>query len=289
MILMSGPTGPSMFRLIHNTGCTVGIDEAERYHNPKDPGMQQIHQLLNSGYKHGMLAIRLVAEKMKPQMFDVYSPKIMAAIMGLEDVLASRCIAISMRRTDHKLPSFPANYDGPDFRHQLYSLALTHFQSVYINYFERPELHTIANRSGELWVPLVALAAFFEEQGGLIGLLSIVSKAAEWDEQVSDGKPLSDREEAVLQSLELISRGQDDSFWVKGVELREKIRMLLGQSQDEMGNAQWIGHLLKRLQLTDNARRKHYVGCKLYAIKRFQVLDMMKRYDVPIIESDRLK
>jgi hypothetical protein len=23
-------------------GCTVGIDEAERYHNPKDPGMQQI-------------------------------------------------------------------------------------------------------------------------------------------------------------------------------------------------------------------------------------------------------
>jgi hypothetical protein len=46
MITTSDPTGPSMFRLIHNTSCTVGIDEAERYHNPKDPGMQQIRQLL---------------------------------------------------------------------------------------------------------------------------------------------------------------------------------------------------------------------------------------------------
>ena len=35
MITTSDPTGPSMFRLIHNTRCTVGIDEAERYHNPQ--------------------------------------------------------------------------------------------------------------------------------------------------------------------------------------------------------------------------------------------------------------
>ena len=30
MITTSDPTGPAMFRLIHQTGCTVGIDEAER-------------------------------------------------------------------------------------------------------------------------------------------------------------------------------------------------------------------------------------------------------------------
>jgi hypothetical protein len=76
---------------------------------------------------------------------------------------------------------------------------------------------------------------------------------------------------------------------VKGVDLHEKIRILLGQSQEEMGNAQWIGHLLKQFQLTDNTRRRHYVGGKLYAIERLHVLDMMKRYDVPIIELDRLK
>jgi hypothetical protein len=80
MITASDPTGPAMFRLIHQTGCTVGIDEAERYHNPKDPAMMQIKQLLNSGDKHGMPAIRLIGENMKPQTFAVYSPKVMAAI-----------------------------------------------------------------------------------------------------------------------------------------------------------------------------------------------------------------
>ncbi len=285
MISTSDPTGPSMFRLIHHTSCTVGIDEAERYHNPKDPGMQQIRQLLNSGYKQGMPAIRVTGDDLKPQAFDVYSPKILAAIMGLEDILASRCIAIPMRRTTQKMPSFPPDFDGAPLRHQLYTLALTHFQEVYTNYFERPDLHKLHNRSGELWSPLVALAAFFEEQGGVVGLLDAISNAAEWDEQISEGKSLSEREEAVLQALELLTRSADEIVWVKGTDLREKIRSLLGQSVDEMGNAQWIGHILKRLQLVDQSRRKHHVGGKLYAIERREVLDMMLRYDVPPIEN----
>jgi len=55
-----------------------------------------------------------------------------------------------------------------------------------------------------------------------------------------------------------------------------------------MGNAQWIGHMLKRLQLIDQSRRRHHVG-KRYAIERHEVLDMMQRYDVPPIENDTLK
>ncbi len=289
MITTSDPTGPSMFRLIHQTSCTVGIDEAERYHNPKDPGMQQIRQLLNSGYKQGMPAIRVTGDDLKPQAFDVYSPKILAAIMGLEDILASRCIAIPMRRTTRKMPSFPPDFDGAPLRHQLYTLALTQFQAVYRNYFERPELHKLHNRSGELWSPLVALAAFFEERGDVVGLLDAISDAAEWDEQISEGKSLSEREEAVLQALELLTRSADEIVWVKGTDLREKIRSLLGQSADEMGNAQWIGHILKRLQLIDQSRRKHHVGGKLYAIERREVLDMMQRYDVPPIENGTAK
>ena len=85
-----------------------------------------------------MPAIRLIGEDMKPQAFDVYSPKILAAIAGLEDILASRCIAIPMRRTDRKMPCFPPDFDGAPIRHQLYTLALTAFPHLYTNYFERP-------------------------------------------------------------------------------------------------------------------------------------------------------
>ena len=287
MISTSDPTGPSMFRLIHYTSCTVGIDEAERYHNPKDPGMQQIRQLLNSGYKQGMPAIRLIGEDMKPQAFDVYSPKILAAIAGLEDILASRCIAIPMRRTDKKMPSFPPDFDGASIRHQLYTLALTTFPHLYTNYFERPELHTLHNRSSELWSPLVALAAFFEEQGQVSGLLQAIATAAETDEQISQGKALSEREEAVLQALELMTRGQEGVVWVKAGTLREKVARLLGQPVEKMGDAQWIGHILKRLHLLDEAGRKRGMDGITYAVKSPDVIDMMRRYDVAIVYESR--
>ncbi len=236
MVTTSDPTGPAMFRLIHHTSCTVGIDEAERYHNPKDPGMQQIRQLLNSGYKAGMPAIRLIGEDMKPQAFDVYSPKILAAIAGLEDILASRCIAIPMRRTDRQMPSIPPNFDAAEIRHQLYSLALTSFSPIARNYFERPDLHKLHNRSGELWSPLVALAAFFEEEGGVQGLLQSISEAAQWDEQLSEGKALNDREEAVLQALELLTRDGEDETWLKAADLRDRVRGLLGYSSRADGS-----------------------------------------------------
>jgi hypothetical protein len=224
MISTSDPTGASMFRLINNNGCTVGIDEAERYHNPKDAGMQQIRQLLNSGYKQGMSAIRLIGEDMKPQAFDVYSPKILAAIAGLEDVLASRCIAIPMRRTDKKMPMLPPDYSGTEIRHQLYSLALSYHEAIRHNYYERPEIHKLHNRSGELWQPLVALVAFFEE-AGITGLLSAIGEAAEFDQQFSEGKSLSEREEALLQALEMLTRNTTDTYvWVKAAELRELVQ-----------------------------------------------------------------
>lgn len=110
--------------------------------------------------------------------------------MGLDDILAIRGIAIPMRRTTRKMPSFPPDFHGALLHHQLYTLVLIHFQAIYTNYFERPGLHKLHNRSSELWSPMVALAAFFEEWCKVIGLLDAISNAAEWDEQISEGKSL---------------------------------------------------------------------------------------------------
>jgi hypothetical protein len=231
-----------------------------------------------------MPAIRLIGEDMKPQAFDVYSPKILAAIQGLEDILASRCIAIPMRRTDKKMPCFPPDFDGAAIRHQLYTLALTHFSKVYANYFERPELHKLHNRSGELWSPLVALAAFFEEVGGVSGLLSAISDAASWDEQMSEGKALSEREEAVLQALEMLTRSEDGEVWLKAAAVREQVARLLGQSVEGLGHAQWIAHIMTRLQLLDSSTRRRQMDGMVYRVTRDEVIDMMRRYEVEHIE-----
>jgi hypothetical protein len=175
--------------------------------------------------------------------------------------------------------------DGAALRHQLYVLALTHFSRVHHNYVARPELHTLCNRSGELWSPLVALAAFLEEQGDVAGLLDAIAEAAAWDDQVSRGKALSDREEAVLQALEVLTRGHDKLVWLKASDIRAQVASLLDQSVDALGHAQWIGHVLARLHLLDRARRKRQMDGMVYGLLRAHVLDMMQRYGVEAVSA----
>jgi hypothetical protein len=108
-------------------------------------------------------------------------------------------------------------------------------------------------------------------------LLDAISDAAAWDEQLSEGKALSEREEAVLQALELMTRQQPE--WIKAAELREQVRQLLGYSVEQMGPAQWIGHILNRLQLTDRQHRRAYSGGQMYALTATTYWQM-RRYDV---------
>jgi hypothetical protein len=127
---------------------------------------------------------------------------------------------------------------------------------------------------------LVALAAFFEEKGGVAGLLDTISDAATWDEQISEGKALSEHEEAVLQALDLITQEANSTVWVRASTLREQVAKLLGQSVEQMGHTQWIAHILKRLHLLDESKRKRDTDGMMYAIDPDEVSDMMRRYEV---------
>ena len=94
-------------------------------------------------------------------------------------------------------------------------------------------------------------------------------------------------EEAVLQALELMTRGQDGTVWIKAAMLREKVARLIGQPVEKMGDTQWIGHILKRLHLLDEAGRKRGMDGMTYAVKSSDVIDMMRRYDVAIVYESR--
>jgi hypothetical protein len=102
---------------------------------------------------------------------------------------------------------------------------------------------------------------------------------------ISEGKALSQQEEAVLMALEILTHESEDQVWIKTNELREKVRDLLGYSEDRMGAALWIDHILKRLQLTDRTRRKAYSGGQMYLMERGKILDMMHRYEVESIDD----
>ena len=112
------------------------------------------------------------------------------------------------------------------------------------------------------------------------GLLDAISEAAEWDEQFSEGKSLSEREETGLQALEMMTRNADDLAWLKASALREQVVRLLGEPVEQLGHAQWIAYILSRLHLLENGRSKRQMDGVACAIEHGRAVDMLKRYVV---------
>jgi hypothetical protein len=51
------------------------------------------------------------------------------------------------------------------------------------------------------------------------------------------------------------------------------------------GHTQWIAHILKRLRLLDESKRKRDTEGMVYAINPLEVRDMMRRYSVAQVSS----
>jgi hypothetical protein len=83
------------------------------------------------------------------------------------------------------------------------------------------------------------------------------------------------------------TRGEEAVVWIQASALWEKVAKLMGQPIEKMDDAQWIGHILKRLHLLDEAGRKRGIDGILSGIRPFEVLDMMRRYDVELVNETR--
>ena len=125
----------AIFRLIQSGRCTLLMDETEKLSN-KDRALE-LRNLLLSGYKRGAKVYRTEKtskDRLVPEAFEVYSPKMIANISGLDSVLEDRCIVIIMRRGKDKkiLNSEPLLHDltWQETRDRLYLLYLTYWEEV---------------------------------------------------------------------------------------------------------------------------------------------------------------
>jgi hypothetical protein len=67
--------------------------------------------------------------------------------------------------------------------------------------------------------------------------------------------------------------------------VREQVAQLLGQPVEQLDHAQWIAHIMTRLQLLDSSTRRRQMDGMVYRVIREQVLDMMRRYEVARIQT----
>jgi hypothetical protein len=175
----------SLFRLIQSGRCTLLMDESESLSNAERK--QDLRSLILAGYKRAATVWRTeknAAERLVPESFEVYSPKALANISGLEDTLEDRCISIIMQRgRDRRILNSEPDERDPvwqETRDELYVLALKFWREISqltsevsvvseeVKIGVKGASENAANfeinaRDLEIWKPIITLAKFFDK------------------------------------------------------------------------------------------------------------------------------
>ena len=278
-IFSNNMSSSSLYRLIQNSKATLLIDESEKLSNPQRA--QEFRNILLSGYKKGAKTFRCeknAKDRIEPEAFEVYSPKVIGNIAGLEDVLEDRCVTMFQRRSRNKA-ILNSEVDMTQERYaiiraNLYKLFLLHWKEVleiYEGLKDASELGELSEgskcgldgseylvgRELELWKPLIAVAMFFDNHDFdssqhtlsslMIELACDLAKIRHTENVTEVGE-----ENLVQCLLEKVPKDQL-TYWVKVKGIKELLESRFEEKQEWLTTA-WIGRALRRLGFTDKRR-----------------------------------
>lgn len=273
-ILGSNMSTSTIFRLVQNARCSLFIDETE---NLSQRYMaEEFRNLLLNGYKKGLRTYRNRRTddgNFLPEAFEVYGPKMLANIEGIEDILESRCIAITMRRSSNRTVTgrevLETNPIWQEIRDCIYPFQLNKWKAVRQVYSEFTNDTTLANRNLELWKPILSLAKFFDETL----YTEMKALAIEMDEQsqIED----SDSQEYMLVEA-LLSLVEDDDYY--------RVRYIKETMAALFEECTWIderhvGRLLRRLGFKNKRRTD---GRYEYFLRNSEVVQLARNLGINI-------
>jgi len=280
----------SLFRLTQSAGATTLADETEDLNDPERKA--DFRQLFNSGYKRGAVVYR--SEKgpndtWVPTPYDPYSPKGLANIKGLEDVLEDRCLPITMKRGRNKAI---INRDVPiddliwlELRNTLSRFYLQEWAAIGQEYEDTTDVDSVVSacsacsvgiggvenkknifsgRDWELWRPLLSIAKkyFFILSTPLEPTLttlptlptpleSLLTLAVDIITE-KQAENVTDTGEALLM-MGLLALVQKDAWY--GLNDIKAAASLYSDELPKWFNNTWIGRALKRLSFKEKRRR----------------------------------
>ena len=276
----------SIYRLIQNARGTLLIDETEKLSSYRmGERTLEFRSILLSGYKQGGKVYRVEKnrkDRLQPEAFEVYSPKALANIRGLEDVLEDRAKSVIMRRSrDVKIVNREVNINASEWselRSELYLLFLCYWKEikgVYDKISECSELSELVNISGtpfpdvegkdlligrelELWKAIFALAIFFEKKcvqnkftTSQRSLSSLMFELAAQDAKQRQIENMTETGEVILVQVLLDMVKENNYFKVKKI----KDRMLEEFDEDQKWlTSRWVGSALRRLGFKEKRR-----------------------------------
>jgi len=280
----------SLFRLTQSAGATTLVDETEDLNDPERKA--DFRQLFNAGYKRGGYVYR--SEKgpndtFIPTPYDPYSPKGLANIKGLEDVLEDRCIPITMKRGRNQAI---INRDVPiddliwgEMRDSLSRFYLQEYATVGQEYADTESIDDVVSvvsacsvclggvenkknlfsgRDWELWRPLLSITKkyFFifptpleptlTTQPTLPTPLEHLLTLAIDSITEKQAESITDTGEALLM-MGLLRLVQKDAWY--GLSDIKAAAALYSDELPKWFNNTWIGRALKRLGFKEKRRR----------------------------------
>lgn len=266
------PTSSSFFRIISSTKNTLLIDEVEKVSKKE---LSDLRAILLAGYKKGMTVPRTEEQtvgKIKihtVEKYNVFSPKMMANISGMEDVLEDRCITLVVLRTMNKEigNKVVSPEDAPEFQLQRNSLYLnmmlnwkkiredySYFKSVFTGKEKIKDewlkglidrlLEKVYSRQLELWLPIYSLAySISKETFEQMVNLSI--------DLVQEKQEIEETENVDLDILRGLCGIVDSNNWYKTADLTTRIKEM--EDLDWL-NSRFLGKFLSRVRIRKGSR-----------------------------------
>jgi hypothetical protein len=220
-----------------------------------------------------------------PIQYDVYSPKMIASIDPIEDILGSRCISINMLRTKNpEIGRAELSDNGEDWagmRHEMYCFALNHFHEVRQLYADEASLRILLNRDHELWLPLFSVAKLLAQRGADGVLDRMVEYARVASAEASDSG-LEEFDLALMEVLvSLVGKDGAEAKWIAAKEMERQLRQILAGSHLPRDVSQSIGYSLRNLGLLHSpTSKKRTATGVMYYIQPRQLTSVCDRWGI---------
>jgi len=285
----------SIYRLIQNAHGTLLIDETEKLTNP-DRALE-FRSILLSGYKRGAVVYRIEktkTEMLVPEAFEIYSPKTLANIRGLEDVMDDRCIPTIMKRgknrkiTDREIEIESEHWSElhwGDIKAIYTQICELSELTELVNFLRIPqkisEMNLLTARELELWKPIFAIAKYFDDvlsmfTNSLSSLCSQMMSLALEKAKQKQVENITETGEVILAQILCSLVTTNDYYKIK--DIRYEMAEQFDEEQKWL-NTRWVGNALRRLGFTD--KRRVGTGYE-YKLTPESVLDLVERLGIEL-------
>ena len=312
----SGSLTPAcLFRLVQGLRCTLLIDETERLGVDKcrvvSESTREFRNLLLNGYKKGMPAHRVERNSMdqfQVGTFDVYGPKALANIGGLDDIMEDRCIPnFLITAKDAEKKNMEPDITDPrwsEVRSKLFRLYLDYWHEVKACYenlselkgknlvsflhqicpeMDEKELASIAGRPLELWKPIICMARFFDLKDNTLQLTRLILKMALRNISQRLSQNITETDDMILIEtlLEMVSKPgwTDDYVWIKDIRLNMLSRY---DENPTWLSHTWVGCALRRLRLSN---RRRLGSARQIRLSKRTITDLAIRYNIGSVQA----